>query len=238
MNLFSSLKNGINEGYHFIPSSHHPFFVFSFPLKKSIHKATQKKEERKAPTTTPKREKMESSGSQKESWRNCNLKFIWQINFMASCIAVDPESCEAKLIFSFHRLSFILGGCEEKSEKKFMPSLRFYSFWNVPQMLHIFSHFDFYRYARWSRSWLYVESAAISTLSLGKSESLATWYSEIHNLCARRFKSTRDALALVSREEWKLKRGKTKRARGKLLWTSRLQDRTNDFYVFRSSEGS
>lgn len=90
MNLFLRWKMASIK-HRFIPASLHPFcltFVF-LEKRKNIYKENCRRQEKKNGAERKAR----------ESWGNCNLKFIWQINFMASCIAVDPVRARETFIF-------------------------------------------------------------------------------------------------------------------------------------------
>lgn len=122
-----------------------PFFVFH-PRKKAFQRLS---------SSEAKRREMESR--EIAIWNSYGAnKFYGKLYCGRSC------SCEAraKKTHFLYSVSFHCWWSGTKS--KFMPSLRFYSFWNVLQMLHIFSHFDFYRYARCFLLWL----AFVSLLSL------------------------------------------------------------------------
>lgn len=77
----------------FIPASHHPFFVFP-PTKKKKHFEDCRRARQK-----------------EEKWSREKLQFeihMAQINFMASCIAVDPVRArqEAKKTHFLYSVSF------------------------------------------------------------------------------------------------------------------------------------
>lgn len=121
-----ALKNDINEASFLISSSFSVSLFFGRKEEKTFIKKI----------VVGRKEKW----SRKESRGNCNFKFIWQINFMASCIAVDPV--RAGKTFSFSLKNFPPSLEKGKAIFKILFILKCAS--NIAH----FSHFDFYRYAR------------------------------------------------------------------------------------------
>lgn len=127
----------------FIPTSHHPFLVVPLHFfclfeqkedKKEIHKESCRRNEKK-------------NGAEPKGKKPKKLQFeIHMANKIYGKLYCGRScSCEGEKEEKKERKKVRLAS---GARRKFMLSLRFYSFGNVLEMLHIFSHFDFYRDAR------------------------------------------------------------------------------------------
>lgn len=124
-------------------------------------------------------EKWSRVKNERKNRRNCNLKFICQINFMWNCIAVGSVRAEnEKLILP-----------SSLKRRKNLWSLRFYSSSNVLQMLHIFFISTFIDMADFSvfllfefqemkrgklkRNWKYLEFMYQTFLNVQKTQKIS-----------------------------------------------------------------
>lgn len=192
MNLFSSLKNGTNEGYHFIPASHHPFCLVLASEKSQMNR----KSKFSTTTTTPERKKRWS----RAEWRKGKLK---------------------KLQFEIHMANKFYGKLycgrswivrvERRKKNSFSRSTDFVSFRRAgggEQRAEIYAVFKILFILKCASNVAHFFSFQL--LSIRQMEAMllpevegALWsstkslkpgiFEETRNLCSRRFKSTRDA---------------------------------------------